>query len=266
MRQQMSRAQQSKQYNDLITSDTYSEEAEVSMTYCIIDKLLKKKQLVKRGGSAMTNQQLSDAFRLEPAYLLSDGDKIISYEEGLKLARKGRYYHKIPVKFNMQTAAKVGVQREYYDWCTMDAVIAHIPEIDIQRTQDKNGKWGFTASLLPDAERKAIYVMKVCQAVKELPDVPVNFKMDLCKFHFSKHGCVNGGRCHFAHSEKELRKPPPPSLIQAPPQKPAKPAPRAPPTPAPWFRQDESDASPIQPPLQEPAPLVPPAPPALWFR
>merc|ERR1719235_2674044 len=214
------------------------------------------RKLAKRGGCAMTNQQLADAWRRDPAILLSDGDKIISYKEGLKLAEQGRYVQKIRVKFNMQTAAKVGVQREYYNsgWCTMDAVIAHIPEIDIKRTQYKNGKWGFTASLLPDAERKAIHVLKVCEAVKRLPDVPVNFKTELCKFHFGKYGCVNGGRCHFAHSKKELRNLAPPSPPQPSPRKPATKAP-----PAPWFRQDQfhvgaefkeplAVASPIQPP------------------
>merc|ERR1719506_2452296 len=150
----------------------------------------------------MTNQQLADAFRQELAILLSDGDTIISYKEGLKLAEQGRYVQKIRVKFNMQTAAKVGVQREYYKsgWCTMDAVIAHISEIDLKRTQDKNGKWGFTATLLPDAEREAIRVETLCEAVKCLRDVPVTFKTEVCKFHFfGKDGCVNGGRCHFAH-------------------------------------------------------------------
>jgi len=267
----MSLSKQSKQDSDVFMLDTYSEEAERSIRDCIIDKMLRKQELLKRGGSAMTNQQFADAFSKEPAIIVSDGNKIITYDEGLKLAQKGRYVQKIKVKFNMQTAAKVGVQRDYYPWgcCTMDAVIAHIPEIDIQRTQDQNGKWGFKARLLPDAERKAIRVLKVCQAVRELRDVPVNFKTELCKFHFGKHGCVNGGRCHFAHSKKELRNLAPPSPPQPSPRKPATKAPLAP-----WFRQDKFNvdaefkeplavASPIQPPPHQRAP---PAPPAPWFR
>jgi hypothetical protein len=260
----MSRAQQSV-HNDLITLDEFSDEAESSLKYWIIYTMWQNRKLTKRGGRAMTNQQLADAWRRDPAFLLSDGDKIISYEEALKLAEKGRYVQKMRVKFNMQTAAKVGVQREYYNsgWCTMDAVIAHISEIDLKKTQDKNGKWGFTATLLPDAEREAIRVLTLCEAVKCMRDVAVTFKTKLCEFHlFGKDGCVNGGRCHFAHSKTELRSLAPPSLTQPSPRKPAKPAP---PTLAPWFRQAKSDASPIQLLSQEPAPLAPPAPPALWF-
>jgi hypothetical protein len=253
----MRRAQQSNQYNDVITLDTYSEEAESCMADWIIFIMLKK-----RGGRAMTNQQLADAFRQEPAILLSDGVKIMSYLDGLKLDQQGRYVQKIPVKFNMQTAAKVGVQREHYNWCTMDAVIAHIPGIDIKPTQYKDGRWGFTASLLPDAEREAIRVLKVCEAVKRLRDVPVNFKTELCKFHSGKYGCVNGGRCHFAHSKEELRNATPPPLTQPSPPKPATPSR---PTRAPWFQQDKSESLHTQLPRPTPASPALPAPPARWF-
>jgi hypothetical protein len=261
----MSRAQQPKQYNDLITWDEYCPKTERSVMRHTQSILLRKQELVKRGGSAMTNQQLSDAYRRDPAPVFSDGNKIIDYEEALERAQKGLYYERLKVKWNMQTAAKVAVQRECYSsgCCTMDAVIAHCPDLILERTQDTNGKWGFTVRLHPDAGRNAIHVLKLCQAVKELPDVPVNFKTELCKFHFSKSGCVNGGRCHFAHSKKELRNLAPPSLIQSSPRKPET---KAPPTPAPWSRQGNSDASPIRPPPQESAPLAPPAPPAFWFH
>jgi len=252
----------SKKYSDVIKWDTYSEEALNSLKYSLIDKILRS------GGKSMTNQQLSDAFRRDPAILLSDGRKIISYGRGLKLDKEGHYVVKCKVMFNMQTAAKVGAQREYYHCgcSTMDAVIELIPEVDIERTQDKNGKWGFKARLLPDAERIAFRVLEVCQAVRELRDVPPNFKTELCKFHFGKHGCVNGGRCHFAHSKQELRNLAPPSPNQIFQRNQATPAPPAPPTRAPWFRQDKHDASLVQPHPRNPAPSMPPAPPATWFR
>jgi hypothetical protein len=220
-------AQQSKQYNDVITLDTYSEEAAITMAIWIFYTLLQN-----RRGRTMTNQQLCDAFRRQPAILLSNGDKIISLKEGLRLGKKGRYVQKIPVTFNMMTAEKVGVQREYYNRCTMDAVIAHIPDIRLERTppRGKNGKWGFKASLLPDAEKNAFQILKIIQQVRELPDVPVNFKTELCWYHFhGPIGCVNGGRCHFAHNKAELRNSATESPIQPPARKPAPPA-----TPAPW--------------------------------
>merc|ERR1719487_437823 len=231
-----------KEYSDVITLDTYSEEAASSLSYCLKETLLRNH--FKTGRRQMTNQQLSDAFRREPAILLSDGDKLISYKEGLKLAKANSYVQKIRVKFNMATAEKVGTQREYYDWCTMDAVIEHDPELKLVRAfVGKNGTYGFKASLLPDAERNAEHILKTVERVRELRDVPVSFKTELCRYHFKcPTGCVNGGRCHFAHSRAELRdlapRPPTPTDEAEAPESPTRLAlarkPATPPTPAPW--------------------------------